>query len=556
MTRRASNIVLIICDDLAWGDLACHGNQLTTTPRLDRLYARSARLTRYCSGPVCTPARAALMTGRHPFRTRAFDTYLGRSIIDPGERTLAAILKDAGYATGIFGKWHLGDCYPSRAIDHGFDEALVHNGGGLRQSGNLGRDSYFDPDLMHNGQIERCQGYCTDIFAQGAIDFIERHQSKPFFCYLATNAPHNPYEIDDEWVEPHRVNGMPETWARIYGMNANIDYNVGRILDKLDQLHLADDTIVMFMSDHGPCPGAQHQRRNRWNADLRGIKGTMYEGGIRVPCFVRYPGRITPGVIDRLANPIDWLPTLANFTGAKVPDDRTIDGVDLTPLFTGETPGEEWPDRTICMQWHRGDKPQRYRNAAVIGQCYKWYQPENAAQPTLYDVINDPSEQDDVSAAHPDLMRKMRERYDAWFDDVSTTRPNNYAPPRIVIGSEHEPVTGLTWQDWRLYDPRDEGWDEQHPGFWEVRVTKTQRYRLTIDLMAGTTGTLRVRCGNYDRRLTSHRAVDSQSVALMAELSAGDYRLEAYLQTPTGRVGVKRVWVGTAGGTPVVGDAP
>ena len=534
------NVLVVIADDLAFGDLACHGNPHTATPHLDTLHAQSARLTRYCSGPLCTPARAALMTGRHPYRTGAFDTYLGRSTLDPNERTLPQVLGAAGYATGLFGKWHLGDTLPSRPHDLGFDQALYHTGGGLRQPANVGRDSYFDPDLIRNGSRETSRGYCTDVFTDAALDFIDQKQTEPWFCYLATNAPHSPFEVPEQWVQPYRDAGLTEKLARLYGMIANLDANIGRLLERLDTLGLADDTIVIFTSDHGPCPSAVIHGQIRHNADLRGMKGTMYEGGIRVPNFWRWPSRFPAGRdIDRLANPIDVLPTLAPLCQGAVPDDRAIDGQDLTPLLTGETDNRAWPDRAIAMQWHRGDVPQRYHNAAVLGQRFKWYWPADAERAELYDLHTDPREQHDLADAKPELVSEMQAQYEQWFDDVCTTRGNtpeeNAAPVPILIGDDRDNPTVLTRQDGRLLEGMPEGWDDEHLCGWSVDVTRPGRYRITLDLPElDASGTVAAQCGPWSAQVPVEPRCPSVGFD-DAALPTGHHRFEAVLQGPQGQ---------------------
>lgn len=483
------NILIIIMDDLAWGDLACHGNPYTRTPHLDKFYEQSTHMTRYCSGPLCTPARASLMTGRYHLRTRAIDTYIGRAMIDPAEKTLAHILGDTGYETGIFGKWHLGDCYPLRPIDMGFQTAVVHRGGGIGQPGdhpdNYGRESYFDPILNVNGTDERVEGYCTDIFTDATMQFIEKNSrenpDQPFFAYLATNAPHSPFQIAENWVQPYRNMGINETHARVYGMVENIDWNVGRVLDKLDTLGIADDTLVIYTSDHGPCPSANDMnaspdKRIRYNGGLRGLKGQLYEGGVRVPSFWRWIGQFAAGKdLDVVSSPIDILPTIASICGVTVPDN--IDGIDLAPHLCGESPHEA-EDRRLFMQWHRGDSPIRYRNYAVITQQYKLYRPHEVQSDELYDIINDPFEKHNIAESNPSLVTELRGHYDNWFDNVSTTRPNNYAAPRIVLGTDHETTTILTRQDWRIHG--EDGWGDEHNGHWEVHYAASVDYQVSI----------------------------------------------------------------------------
>ena len=542
------NVVIVIMDDLAYGDLACHGNPHTRTPHLDRLHGESTRLTRYLSGPVCTPARAALFTGRHAYRTRAIDTYLGRSMIDPEEVTLAELLRDGGYATGLFGKWHLGDCYPCRPLDKGFEECVMHRGGGLWQPAGLGRDSYHDPDLMHNGELRRYNGYCTDIFFDEALKFIEEEARGPFFAYVATNAPHTPLEVAEDWSQPYRDMGLCESESRLYGMVENIDYNVGRLSRKLDDLGIGENTILIYTSDHGPCGSSRDASgRVRFNAGLRGIKGGFYEGGIKVPFFIRWPAGIAAGRDLRLlANPIDLLPTLCAAATVDPPADRIIDGRNLLPLLTGEMEIEAWPERSICMQWHRGDAARRHRNYAVIGPRYKLLRPEGSEMDELYDLTEDPAEERDICGEHPEIAVSMRHEYERWFDDVSSTRPDNYDPPRIVIGTERENPTGLTRQDWRLYG-EEEGWNSDNPGYWLVEIAAKGDYSLRIetDILEGMeNAALHFKCGglHIERSITSW---DRTEIAFArVALEDGAHTLEAYVEHDGKKRGVRRVIVG------------
>ena len=478
------NIVIVLTDDLCYGDLACHGNPHVRTPELDRLHGESARLTHYCSGPLCTPARASLFTGRYPQRTRAIDTYCGRSMLDPGEVTLAEMLGDANYRTGLFGKWHLGDSYPVRPCDMGFDESLVHLGGGLRQPANIGYDGYFDPDLMHNGDLERRQGYCTDIFAEAAMKWIGGGSEDPFSCVVSANAPHSPFEIGEEWWDRYRDENLPEKWARVYGMVENIDWNVGRLRTHLAERGLAENTVFVFVSDHGPCGSAAVDGKNRFNCGLRARKGSVYQGGLKVPCFWHWPAGIAGGRdVDRLANPIDFLPTLAELCGASPPDDRPIDGRSLAPLLRGDAGAlESWPDRSIPIQWHRGDEPIRYRNYAVVGQGEKLCRPGDSADDEYYDLNADPGETDDLAPERAERVADLRRVYDDWFDDVGSTRPDNYAPPRIVVGTARENPVVLNRNDWRIKDEEGQWKQAEHDGYWLVRIAESGSYQVTVYL--------------------------------------------------------------------------
>lgn len=459
---RKPNVVVIITDDQGYGDLSIHGNPHLKTPNMDRIGHEGVEFTQFHVCPVCAPTRASLMTGRYNYRTGVVDTYLGRAMMFSDEVTLAEMLGLAGYRTGIFGKWHLGDNYPLRPKDQGFQESLVHTGGGLEQPSGPPGNHYFDPVLLHNGKARNFKGYCTDIFTDAALRFIEQNRARPFFAYIPTNAPHTPLHVADSYVAPFRGKGLDETTARIYGMLTNLDENVGRILAKLKELDLERDTIVIFLTDNGP-------QQKRYNAGMRGLKGSVYEGGIRVPCFIRWPGVLKAGTkVDRLAAHIDLTPTLLDACGVPKPRGVRFDGVSLMPLLGN--PRAEWPDRTLFFQWHRGDEPQAFRACAARNQRWKLVDGKE-----LYDLETDPGETKDVAAAHPEIVARLRREYEAWFKDVSATR--GYAPPRIFIGTDEENPVLLTRQDWR--GPRA-SWDATGLGHWEVDVKRGGAYEVKL----------------------------------------------------------------------------
>ena len=458
---RPPNVLLIMSDDQGYGDLSLHGNSHLQTPNLDSIGRQGVQFTQFHVSPVCSPTRASLLTGRYNYRTGVVDTYLGRSMMHSEEVTLPEVMSRAGYRTGIFGKWHLGDNYPLRSIDQGFQQSLVHTGGGLAQPAGPPGNGYFDPILSRNGRSERHKGYCTDIFTSAAVEFMEQNRSRPFFAYLATNAPHTPLEIDERYVEPFRKAGLDDVTAKVYGMVANLDENAGRLLDSLRKFELEGDTIVVFLTDNGP-------QQRRYNTGMRGLKGSVYEGGIRVPCFVRWPGRIEAGTkVDRIAAHIDLMPTLLDWCGVRNPDLK-LDGRSLGPLVNVEP--ATWPDRTLYFQWHRGDEPQPFRASAALQQRYKLVDGKE-----LYDLERDPEESTDIASQHPNVVAGMRKGYEDWFRDVSSTR--GYAPPRIHAGTKHENPVTLTRQDWR--GPRA-GWTEESLGHWEVDVRSGGRYRVTL----------------------------------------------------------------------------
>ncbi len=450
------NVILIMSDDQGFGDLSIHGNPHLQTPHLDSIARDGVRFTQFQVCPVCSPTRASLNTGRYNYRTGIVDTFKGRSMMDPREQTSAELFLAAGYQTGIFGKWHLGDNYPMRAIDQGFRDSLVHGGGGLAQpSDPPPGNHYFDPTLLRNGKFEKVLGYCTDIFFREAIRFVETNKDKPFFLYIPTNAPHTPLEVADEYVKPFADKGLNETTQKVYAMVKNLDDNVGRLLESLKRTQLEANTILIFMTDNGP-------QQPRYVAGMRGLKTTVYQGGIRVPFFLRWPDKVKPGSqVDRLAAHIDVLPTLLDACAIRPSKPPKFDGRSLLPLLTGSP--ANWPDRLIHTQWHRGDQPELFRSHAVRSQRWKLV---NGVE--LYDLDADPAESRDVAKDHPAEVARLRQATEEWFRDVSATR-NGYAPPNIYIGTPHENPVLLTRQD-----RRDE------PEGWFVDVRTKGRYEVTV----------------------------------------------------------------------------
>jgi arylsulfatase A-like enzyme len=463
LVARSPNLVFIITDDHGYGDLFCHGNPHIKTPHIDQLARDGVELTRFYSQPVCSPTRAGLLTGRHYYRTGVTDTYIGRSMMHNDELTLAEILKNNGYATALFGKWHLGDCYPMRPMEQGFDHALYHRGGGMVQPGDPPGSSYVNPILQLNGkQQPRAGGYCTDVFTDAALAFIESNKDKPFLVWLATNAPHTPLEVPDEWVKPYKAQGLDDVTAKIYAMVENIDKNVGRIVVRLRELNLENDTILVFMTDNGP-------QQKRFNADLRGLKGSVYEGGIRVPFFIKYPAKLKAGAkIDQMASHLDFTPTMLDLCAVEISQPPKFDGTSLAPLMLGQQ--ATLPDRHIIIQWHRGDVPQPYNNCAVITDRWKLVNGKE-----LYDLQADRAEKNDLAKAHREIVSRLRGEYDKWFADI--TRENRFTSPRIVLGSDHENPVTLTRQDWR--GPKA-GWTPASVGHWEVQIAQPARYEITV----------------------------------------------------------------------------
>lgn len=503
------NVIIIMSDDQGGGDYGFRGNQVIRTPELDAMHERSGYLSRFYVSPVCAPTRASLMTGRYNYRTRCIDTYIGRAMMDTDEVTLAEFLRDAGYRTGIYGKWHLGDNYPLRAMDQGFQDSLVHRGGGIGQpSDPIGAEGkYTDPTLIRNGEEVAMHGYCTDIYFDAAMDFMETAaaSNSRFFTYIATNAPHGPFhdvprELYDEYrkvdftpilvnkLKPSRMRDESDKLARIAAMITNIDQNVGRLFTKLDDLGITDDTIVIYLNDNGP-------NTMRFVGNMRGMKTGVDDGGIRSPLIFHWPAKVKAGTTsDSLCAHIDVVPTILDACGVEVPSEHIFDGRSFLPLLTGTD--SDWPARQIVLQSHRGDQPHRFHHFAIHEDPWKLVHPsgfgrekfEGIPRLELYDLRNDPRQQHDVADENPEVFQRLKTGYESWFRDVSSTRPDNYEPPRIVIGTRHEMRSVLTRQDWRHNTGKP--WAGNSNGVWLLQAPEAADYRIELifrdDLPAGT----------------------------------------------------------------------
>jgi len=480
---RFPNVVLVLTDDQGYGDLGCTGNPVIKTPEIDRFAAESVRFTDFHGGPTCAPSRAGLLTGHFANSTGVWHTIGGRSLLRKDEWTLADVLRECGYATGIFGKWHLGDAPPFRPQDRGFDVTVVHGGGGIGQVPDHWGNDYFDDVYMVNGQSRRFQGYCTDVFFREAFRFIEANRQRPFFCYLATNAPHTPYNVESRYADPYRPS-VPERRARFYGMIANLDENFGLLRRQLRRAGVERDTILAFMTDNGTSCGAVTDERgfvtDGYNAGMRGIKGSAYEGGHRVPFFLRWPGGSIDGgrEIDCLAAHVDFMPTILDLCGVRVPADRSFDGLTLAPLIRDEASGAA--DRTLTTDSQRLTRPRKWKQSCTM--LGKWRLIDGKE---LYDVSRDPEERIDLAGSRPDLVTAMRRAYEEWWDKVSV-RFDEEIPAEV--GPETGPVV-LTCHDWKgleeaeICAPWNQGMIRKGvpmKGYWETRILASGRYRISL----------------------------------------------------------------------------
>ncbi len=488
------NIIIMMTDDQGYGDLGSHGNPYLKTPNMESIGKEGIEMTHFFAYPNCSASRAAVLTGRYPYRTGVTAVTQVDHFMNSSEKTLAEILSDNGYRTGIFGKWHLGDNHPMRPIDQGFQEVLVHKGGGIGQAAGPEGNTYFDPILEHNNASKKYEGYCDDIFTDATLDFISQKDEKPFLAYLATNLPHFPLQVPDARAETYRKMGLHEDNALTYGMIDNIDYNVGRVLNRLRQLGIEENTIVIFLSDNGP----RHRRTKndvypgRWVANLRGTKTSVYECGIRVPFFVRWPGKIKPGQqVKTMGTVLDILPTVLDACNIKPSEDVKIDGKSLLPLWKGEP--INFDDRAYVVQMHYGPTPFKYMHFAVRTQKYKLvsphdfphgilYQPKDEELEAvlenleLYDVENDPSERINLSQKYPEIVEDLLATYENWFDEVTEERDAK-GIQRIYIGTTSQPEVNLSRFDWG--GPRVISKNEL--GYWRVK-TEGGLYKIRLDI--------------------------------------------------------------------------
>lgn len=421
------NVLIILADDQGWGDLGVHGNRNLETPNIDRLAAEGALFQRFYVSPLCAPTRAEFLTGRYHPRTGVRGVTTGAERLNLNEYTIAQAFSSAGYVTAIFGKWHNGSQYPYHPLGRGFQEFYGFT------SGHWG--IYFDPPLEHQGKIVKGQGYITDDFTNRAIEFIERNRTRPFFCYVAFNTPHSPFQVPDKFYSKfadreivQRYEGKePEDIAvtrAALAMCENIDWNVGRLLETLKKYDLESKTIVVYFSDNGP-------NSWRWNGGLRGRKGSTDEGGVRVPCIVRWPGHVPPGHrIPQIAAAIDLFPTLASLAGISISPPAPLDGIDVSPLLLGRVT-ENWPDRLIFAH-----------QAGQVSVRNQRYMLDNRGR--LYDLVADPGQTRDVSAQFPDIAESLRKTVEKFKEEVLPKEPDTRPFP---VGYTEFPVTYLPARD-------------------------------------------------------------------------------------------------------------
>ena len=531
------NIILIITDDQGYGDIGYNGNPHIKTPNLDLLATNSMRFNNFYVSPVCAPTRSSLLTGRYSLRTGVTDTYNGGAMMSNDETTLAEILKENNYQTGIFGKWHLGDNYPFRPTDQGFHESLIHLSGGIGQVGDFtnyykGNRSYFDPILWHNNEQKKYEGYCSDIFTDEAIKFIEENKSNQFFCYLSFNAPHTPLQVPDKYydlyknVDPSVISesekiSMTEKNVldakRIYGMVTNIDDNVGKLVSKLKELNIDKNTILIFMTDNGP-------QQFRYVSNLRGLKSSVYNGGIKVPFYLSYPKIHDAGLDhDNFSAHIDVLPSLLDLCDIETPKNIKIDGKNFLNKSTEE--------RSFFSYWTR-KSPELYQNMSLNKGNYKLVGNTNYDSPIerfeLFDIDNDPYEMENLIENKKELAIQMKLEMDNIYNELINSK-NIKNKPRIIIGSEFENPTYLNRND--ASGQRGIWAQNEIFGFWRIKALSGKyNFRFKFNNLNLTSGQMVIEVGSqvYSKKVE----VDDNGYALMEniDLNEGEFDLTPFFR--------------------------
>lgn len=479
-TSSRPNIIFVLTDDQGYGDLSCTGNPFLKTPTIDTLYADSIRLTDFHVAPMCTPTRGELMTGYDAFRNGATFVCMGRSLMRTDLPTMADILADNDYHTGHFGKWHLGDNYPYRPQDRGFHETVHHPAWGITSAADYFGNDYFDDHYRHatssdEVEIKQYNGYCTDVWFEEAMSWMQgcHKRNEPFFAYICPNAPHGPLWVPDNYRQPY-LDDVNRNEASFFGMIANIDENMARLERFLLENELRDNTILIFMTDNGTATG-----QDVYNAGMRGKKTSLYEGGHRVPCFIRWPDAgLTGGKdVDGVTRSVDILPTLLELCDLESPDGWRCDGLSLAANL--QRPEMQLPDRMSVVQFghlNDGSWGQTAKGHAAV----MWQQWRLVHDNELYDIQHDPGQTDDLAETHPDLVKQMQEHYESWWDLVSDSL-TIYQP--LTIGSDKENPVRLCSADWAwayVDNQQNVRGAVMESGTWHVNAIREGRYSLTL----------------------------------------------------------------------------
>ena len=467
------NVIFVLTDDQGYGDLSCHGNPVIKTPYLDALREESVRFTDFHVSPMCTPTRGELMTGQDALRNGATFVCMGRSLINPLLPTIADIFCNNGYRTGHFGKWHLGDNYPYRPQDRGFQETIHHPAWGITSAADYFGNDYFDDTYRHNGEYEAFEGYCTDVWFDEAMKWIEQGDDGPFFAYIATNAPHTPLWVPDKYRQPY-LEQVDYPVASFFGMIVNIDENMARLDAFLKEKGLYDNTILIYMTDNGTANGEPV-----YNAGMRGKKTMLYEGGHRVPFFIRWPegGLGVPRDISDMTHGTDCAPTLVSLCGLEPPEGTAFDGVSLAGLLRGEC--DHLEDRMKVVQYGQTENKERRftgkGNAAVLWDRWRLVDYEE-----LYNLDDDSGQKNNIADQYPHVVEQMQAHYDGWWSELGENFERYYP---ISIGTDIENPTRLSSCDWlRVYcdNPGGVRGCVMDSGIWQLAVSQDGAYEITL----------------------------------------------------------------------------
>lgn len=547
MAAAKPNVILIVTDDQGYGDIAAHGHPHLKTPHMDRLWRESVRLENFHVDPTCAPTRAALMTGRYSGRVGVWHTTSGRNLLRKTETTMAEVFRAAGYRTGVFGKWHLGDTFPYAPRHRGFDDSVVHGGGGVGQTPDYWGNDYFEDHFNDNGTWRPFQGYCTDVWFREGLRFIRESGDRPFFLYLPTNAAHQTLShVAERYRAIYDDTGATESMKIFWGMLSNLDDNLGVLMDRLEGWGLLDNTLIVLMGDNGTTmgpPAVVKSERGDWsatyNAGMRGHKASHYDGGHRVFCFIRPASGIFPAgrAVTKLTAHIDLLPTLAELCGIALPGSIQPDGRSLVPLLH-DPDHSAWPERTLVVESQRINLPEKWRQTAVMTDRWRLVDDRE-----LYDMHADPGQQRNVIDAHPQVAERMRRHYESWWQDVS--RSHTISNP-LHIGAEEQNPVQLNGHDWM---PPSEGltpWIQSRVvervisnGTWNVRAVRSGRYAITLrerpeiaaHPLQAATAALRVGDGEKHIRRV---AQGSTGVTFEVEIEAGDVSIQSWLDDADG----------------------
>lgn len=476
------NVILVITDDQGYGDIGAHGNKVIKTPNIDALHSESYRFTDFHVGPTCAPTRSGLMTGRYANEVGVWHTVGGWSLLREQEKTLANMFTQAGYATGGFGKWHLGDNYGFRPEDRGFQETVMHGGGGVDQTPDYWNNDYFNDTYFHNGKPQKYEGYCTDVFFREATRFITENKEKPFFCYISTNAPHGPYHVPLNYYNIYKDLGndvLKENQKRFYGMITNVDDNLGKLRNTLKELNIADNTILIFMTDNGTT-GYYNKKGDvtGYNADMRGTKGSEYEGGHRVPFFIYWKdGNLATGTdINQLSANLDVMPTLAELCKIDLPENHLeLAGQSLVPFI--QNPDKK-DDRMLVTDSQRIQVPEKWRKSSVMQDKWRLVNGEE-----LYNIAKDKSQKNNVASKYPEKVAEMRAFYEKWWQRVSVQFNEEVY---IKIGAPQENPVTLTCHDVHA-DNGKQPWNQRYirsgatgEGYWSINILEEGDYTVSL----------------------------------------------------------------------------